>query len=134
MAETTENTAAPATPAAPAASTPPAPTTAPAAAPRERPERSERPERPERPQREGRRGRFGGQRPPKVCPFCAAKVKYIDYKQADQLRRYLTERGKIKARRKIGTCAKHQRRLSLAIKRARHVALLPFTSEQARGD
>jgi small subunit ribosomal protein S18 len=61
-------------------------------------------------------------------------VKYIDYKQADQLRRYLTERGKIKARRKIGTCAKHQRRLSLAIKRARHVALLPFTSEQARGD
>lgn len=134
MAETTENTPAPATPAAPAASTPPAPTTAPAAAPRERPERSERPERPERPQREGRRGRFGGQRPPKVCPFCAAKVKYIDYKQADQLRRYLTERGKIKARRKIGTCAKHQRRLSLAIKRARHVALLPFTSEQARGD
>lgn len=126
MPETTENTTAPATPAAP--------TSAPAAAPRERPERPERSERPERPQREGRRGRFGGQRPPKVCPFCAAKVKYIDYKQADQLRRYLTERGKIKARRKIGTCARHQRRLSLAIKRARHVALLPFTSEQARGD
>ncbi len=131
MPETTENTTAPATP---AASTPAAPTSAPAAAPRERPERPERSERPERPQREGRRGRFGGQRPPKVCPFCAAKVKYIDYKQADQLRRYLTERGKIKARRKIGTCARHQRRLSLAIKRARHVALLPFTSEQARGD
>ncbi len=131
MPETTENTTAPATP---AASTPAAPTSAPAAAPRERPERPERSERPERPQREGRRGRFGGQRPPKVCPFFAAKVKYIDYKQADQLRRYLTERGKIKARRKIGTCARHQRRLSLAIKRARHVALLPFTSEQARGD
>jgi small subunit ribosomal protein S18 len=50
------------------------------------------------------------------------------------LRRYLTERGKIKARRKIGTCAKHQRRLSLAIKRARHIALLPFTAAQARGE
>ena len=81
-----------------------------------------------------RRGRFSGPRPPKVCPFCSAKVKYIDYKQGDQLRRYLTERGKIKARRKIGTCAKHQRRLSLAIKRARHIALLPFTASQARGD
>ncbi len=132
MPETTENTT---TPATPAASTPSAPTTP--SAPRERSERPERPERserPERPQRDGRRGRFGGQRPPKVCPFCASKVKFIDYKQADQLRRFLTERGKIKARRKIGTCARHQRRLSLAIKRARHVALLPFTNEQARGD
>jgi small subunit ribosomal protein S18 len=61
-------------------------------------------------------------------------VKNIDYKQGDQLRRYLTERGKIKARRKIGTCAKHQRRLALAIKRARHIALLPFTASQARGE
>jgi small subunit ribosomal protein S18 len=80
-----------------------------------------------------KRGRFGP-RPPKTCPFCSAKVKYIDYKQGDQLRRYLTERGKIKARRKIGTCAKHQRRLSLAIKRARHLALLPFTAEHVRGE
>ena len=87
-----------------------------------------------RPERSGpRRGRFGP-RPPKVCPFCAQKVKYIDYKIADQLRRYLTDHGKIKARRKIGTCAKHQRRLALAIKRARHVALLPFTSESTRGE
>ena len=81
-----------------------------------------------------RRGGPGGPRPPQGCPVCCGKVKYIDYKQGDQLRRYLTERGKIKARRKIGTCAKHQRRLSLAIKRARHIALLPFTASQARGD
>src|SRR5512143_2511295 len=60
-----------------------------------------------------RRGRYSGPRPPKVCPFCSAKVK---------------------SRRKIGTCAKHQRRLSLAIKRARHIALLPFTASQARGE
>ena len=86
-----------------------------------------------RPERGQRRGRFGP-RPPKVCPFCSQKVKYIDYKTADQLRRYLTDHGKIKARRKIGTCAKHQRRLALAIKRARHVALLPFTSESTRGE
>lgn len=81
-----------------------------------------------------RGGRYGGPRIPRTCPFCAQKVKYVDYKQGDQLRRYLTDRGKIKARRKIGTCAKHQRRLALAIKRARHVALLPFTAESARGD
>ncbi len=124
MAETTENTGTPApaptAPAAPAMSTAPAPS-----GPGPRP-RGERPE--------GRRGRYGGPRPPRVCPFCSQKVKQIDYKQADQLRRFLTERGKIKARRKIGTCAKHQRRLSMAIKRARHIALLPFSTEQARGE
>ncbi|MBI5653352.1 MAG: 30S ribosomal protein S18 [Chloroflexi bacterium] len=93
---------------------------------------------------EGRGGRQGGgglrrnprfgPRPARVCPFCAQKVKYIDFKAADQLRRYLTDRGKIKARRKIGTCSKHQRRLAIAIKRARHIALLPFVSEVSRGD
>lgn len=124
MPETNEHTpaapapSAPAAPAAPASSAP-----APSGPPRGRPDREG-----------GRRGRYGGPRPPKVCPFCSQKVKYIDFKQADQLRRFLTERGKIKARRKVGTCAKHQRRLALAIKRARHVALLPFTNEQARGD
>jgi small subunit ribosomal protein S18 len=87
-----------------------------------------------RPERSGQRRNRFGPRPPKTCPFCAQKVKYIDYKTADQLRRYLTDHGKIKARRKIGTCAKHQRRLALAIKRARHVALLPFTSESTRGE
>jgi small subunit ribosomal protein S18 len=92
-------------------------------------------ERGDRGDREGpqRRGRFGI-RTPRVCPFCKSKVKAIDYKQADQLRRYLTERGKIKARRKIGTCARHQRMLSIAIKRARHIALLPFTTQHVRGE
>jgi small subunit ribosomal protein S18 len=56
----------------------------------------------------------------------------IDYKDSGMLRRYLTERGKIKGRRKSGTCAKHQRKLAVAIKRARHLALLPFTAEQIR--
>ncbi len=89
-----------------------------------------------RPGQGGRRpgGRFGGPRPPRACPFCTQKVKVIDYKQADQLRRYLTDHGKIKARRKVGTCARHQRLLAAAIKRARHVALLPFTTEASRGD
>ena len=61
--------------------------------------------------------------------FCVDKIDYIDYKQTDMLRRFLTERGKIKGRRKTGNCAKHQRRLAIAIKRARHIALLPFTDE-----
>jgi small subunit ribosomal protein S18 len=60
------------------------------------------------------------------------KVDYIDFKSVDLLRRYVTDRGKIKARRKVGTCAKHQRRVAIAIKRARHVALLPFSTENAR--
>ncbi len=122
MADTPETTTPTVAPSAPAAA--PAPReAAPAPAPRR-----------ERPEGGPRRGRYSGPRPPKTCPFCSAKVKYIDYKQGDQLRRYLTERGKIKARRKIGTCAKHQRRLALAIKRARHIALLPFTASQARGE
>jgi small subunit ribosomal protein S18 len=79
-----------------------------------------------------RRGRFV--RTPRVCPFCKSKVKGIDYKQADQLRRFVTERGKIKARRKVGTCARHQRMLAIAIKRARHIALLPFTTQHVRGE
>lgn len=83
----------------------------------------------------GRRpGRFQGPRPPRVCPFCAQKAKTIDYKNVEMLRRYLTDHGKIKPRRKVGTCARHQRVLSAAIKRARHVALLPFASEATRGE
>jgi small subunit ribosomal protein S18 len=61
------------------------------------------------------------------------KIKEIDYKDADFLRRFLTDRGKIKARRKTGVCARHQRQLAVAIKRARHLALLPFTAEHVRG-
>ena len=84
---------------------------------------------------QGRRpGRFQGPRPPRVCPFCAQKAKTIDYKNVEMLRRYLTDHAKIKPRRKVGTCARHQRILSAAIKRARHIALLPFVSEATRGE
>ena len=64
----------------------------------------------------------------KVCKFCTQKLK-IDYKDADALRRYTTERGKILPRRITGTCAKHQRELAVAVKRARTIALLPFVAE-----
>ena len=64
----------------------------------------------------------------KVCKFCIQKLK-IDYKDADTLRRFITERGKILPRRITGTCAKHQRALALTIKRARILALLPFVAE-----
>ncbi|MGQ9625452.1 MAG: 30S ribosomal protein S18 [Anaerolineae bacterium] len=67
-----------------------------------------------------------------MCPFCLDKIENIDYKQPELLRRFLTDRGKIRARRKIGTCAKHQRRLARAIKRARQLALLPYTPEHIR--
>lgn len=65
----------------------------------------------------------------KVCSFCVDKVEGIDYKDVPKLRRYITERGKILPRRISGNCAKHQRQLTLAIKRARMIALLPFTAE-----
>jgi small subunit ribosomal protein S18 len=65
----------------------------------------------------------------KVCSFCVDKVEGIDYKDIAKLRRYTTERGKILPRRISGNCAKHQRQLTLAIKRARMMALLPFTAE-----
>ena len=64
----------------------------------------------------------------KVCKFCSQKLK-IDYKDADVLRRFITERGKILPRRITGTCAKHQRALALAIKQARSIALLPYVAE-----
>jgi small subunit ribosomal protein S18 len=87
------------------------------------PDRGERPERPRR--RGGGGGRFGRRR---VCAFCVDKVHHIDYKEPAKLRRYVSDRAKIEPRRKTGTCAKHQRMLTLALKRARHVALLPYTA------
>lgn len=80
------------------------------------------PERTERPQK-ARRSRK------KVCMFCVDKVEHIDYKDTAKLRRYISERGKIVPRRISGNCAKHQRQLTVAIKRARQIALLPFVSE-----
>lgn len=66
----------------------------------------------------------------KSCPFCADKTIVIDYKDPKLLRRYITERGKIVPRRVSGVCAKHQRSLSLAIKRSRHIAFLPFLATE----
>jgi small subunit ribosomal protein S18 len=68
----------------------------------------------------------------KVCQFCVDKIKEVDYKDLARLRRFLSERGKIEPRRKTGTCAAHQRSLNVALKRARQLALLPFTAEHIR--
>ena len=65
----------------------------------------------------------------KVCGFCVDKVENIDYKDIARLRRYMSERGKVLPRRVTGTCARHQRELTVAIKRARHLALLPYTAD-----
>lgn len=73
--------------------------------------------------RDRRRGRR------KVCSFCVDKVEYVDYKEIGRLRRYLTERGKILPRRISGNCARHQRQLTRSIKRARQMALLPYTQD-----
>lgn len=65
----------------------------------------------------------------RVCSFCTGSVKEIDYKNTSLLRGYISDRGKIEPRRRTGTCARHQRALAVAIKRARHLALLPFAPE-----
>jgi small subunit ribosomal protein S18 len=65
----------------------------------------------------------------KPCAFCVDHITDIDYKAHQRLRRFVTDRGKIKPRKSEGTCAKHQRMLAAAIKRARMIALLPFTAE-----
>lgn len=71
-----------------------------------------------------------GRRPKrKNCQFCVEKAKAIDFKESQKLRRFVTDRGKILPRRVSGNCAKHQRLLAVAIKRARELALLPYTGE-----
>lgn len=80
----------------------------------------------ERPRRRGGRRR-------RVCIMCADKIKVVDYKNAGFLRRYVSDRGRIETRRRTSACAKHQRALAQAIKRARHIALLPYTAEHIRG-
>lgn len=77
----------------------------------------------DRPMNRGRKARK------KVCGFCVDKVENIDYKDIARLRCYMSERGKILPRRVTGTCARHQRELTVAIKRARHLALLPYTAD-----
>lgn len=66
---------------------------------------------------------------PKECQFCTDKNAKIDYKNVDLLRRYITEESKIRPRRQTGACAKHQREIARAIKRARHLALIPYTAD-----
>ena len=73
--------------------------------------------------------RRGGRRRKKVCVFCGDKNNSIDYKDTNKLKRYVSERGKILPRRITGNCAKHQRALTVAVKRARHVALMPYTTD-----
>lgn len=80
--------------------------------------------------REAGRRRFSRQQ--RLCQFCAEKTTVIDYKQTDLLKRFVTEQGRIRARRQTGTCARHQRVLARAIKRARHMALLPFSATRMR--
>lgn len=70
-----------------------------------------------------------GRRKKRVCTFCADKLNHIEYKDAPKLKRYISERGKILPRRITGNCAKHQRALTIAIKRARHIAILPYTQD-----
>ncbi len=82
-----------------------------------------------------RSSRWGGARyvpKRKICSFCTNKAEEIDYKDPIKLRRYISDRGKIESRRKTGTCAKHQRTLAIAIKRARHLALLPYAPVHTR--
>lgn len=83
-----------------------------------------------RPNDKERGGRPAARRPrKKVCAFCVDKAETIDYKDVAKLRRFISERAKIVPRRVTGTCARHQRELTTAIKRARHVALLPYISD-----
>ncbi len=100
----------------------------------DRPERGDRGDRPDRMERRGRggpggRGRFQRRR---ICAFCADKVDKIDYKDVNLLRRFVSDTGQIDSRRRTGTCARHQRRVTKAIKRARYLALLPYTAEHIR--
>ncbi len=117
--------------AAPAAAAPaPAPAAAapaPTAPARERPAPRQRASGGDdfRPQRRGR----GRRRP---CVMCVDKMPFVDYKNFNFLRRFVSDRGRIDTRRKTGTCAKHQRALAQAIKRARHLALLPYTADHVR--
>lgn len=91
-------------------------------------DRSRRSSRTSRP----RRGSYQRRSRRRVCAFCDDKSLKIEYKNANALGNYLSDRGKILPRRATGCCAKHQREMAVAIKRARHLALLPFTGDQSR--
>ena len=109
----------------------PAPAAAPAGAerPRPRPAGGGRPR--DRDDDDRPRGRTGGRRR-RVCIMCADHIKYVDYKNVSFLRRFISDRARIETRRRTSACAKHQRAISNAIKRARHLALLPYTPDHIR--
>ena len=98
-------------------------------------ERGDRSERGDRPDRRGRGGPGGGRgrfQRRRICAFCVDKVDKIDYKDVNLLRRFVSDTGQIDSRRRTGTCARHQRRVTEAVKRARYLALLPYTAEHIR--
>ncbi len=97
----------------------------PAAEATARPAARQSPEDQERPRQRGRWRR-------RVCPMCENKISLVDYKDFNFLRRFISDRGRIESRRKSGTCSKHQRALAQAIKRARHLALIPYTADHIR--
>lgn len=97
----------------------------------DRRDRGERGERGERGDRTNGRRKFVARR--KVCIYCADKIRTPDYKDVKRLQRFISERGKIMPRRRTGTCARHQRGLTTAVKRARHMAMLPFVAAHTRG-
>ena len=76
-----------------------------------------------------KQNQFKTRKKKKVCMFCADKIEHIDYKDVARLRKSVSERAKILPRRITGTCAKHQRQLTVAIKRARHIAIMPYISD-----
>ena len=89
----------------------------------------------QRDQRQQRKGRPapGGPIRKRNCYFCREKIEEVDYKNVNQLRRYVSEKGKIRSRRITGACRRHQRQVALAVKRAREMALLPYVAEGVEG-
>jgi len=81
----------------------------------------------EKSDRKGAKGGFVRKGKPKVCQFCTEKTTYIDYKDSALMRRYVSDRGKIRARRVTGACQRHQQDVAMAVKNAREMALLPYT-------
>jgi len=122
---------APAAPSAPSPTPAPAASAPPAASGHSGPPMGPGGPRPQggRPGGPAKRGKRSFVRKKKVCRFCVDKVDYIDYKKSDVLGSFIQERGKILPRRMTGTCARHQRWLTVAIKRAQNIALLPFAAE-----
>ena len=82
--------------------------------------------------RDRKGGPSGGRRKP--CPYCKDKIEHVDYKDVEGLRRFVSEKGKIRSRRITGACRRHQAQIARAVKRARELALLPYVAESAGGD